>query len=182
MTTAKQQGVGFGVAALVLGIVSLVGGGGLTGIPALVFGILAVRKYSGAGFGMGLTGIITGSLGILGGIIFLMAFISLPALQSSQRDTSTKNDLSMLSAAITSYSANNRGALPSDEEFTSGNFVSANLDSYFDKSIVVNGEPSNDTILFVRGVKCEEDGGATGARYYSLKTLLENGTVYCQSN
>ncbi|MDB5161858.1 MAG: integral rane protein [Candidatus Saccharibacteria bacterium] len=182
MATAKQQGSGFGVAALVLGIVSLLGGGVFTGIPALVFGILAVRKYAGAGFGMGLTGIITGALGILGGIIFLMVFISLPALQSSQRDTSSKNDLSMLSSAITSYSTNNRGALPSDDEFTSGSFVSSNLDSYFDKKIVVSGEPSTDSILFVRGVKCDEDGGATGARYYSLKTLLENGSVYCQSN
>lgn len=49
----------------------------------------------------------------IAGLIFLMVFIALPALQRSQRDTQRKNDLSRLQTALTSYQSNNRGALPS---------------------------------------------------------------------
>lgn len=45
------------------------------------------------------------------GLIFLMVFIALPALQRSQRDTQRHNDYGMLSSAITNYSASNGGKL-----------------------------------------------------------------------
>lgn len=48
----------------------------------------------------------------IAGLIFLMVFLALPALQRSQRDTQRKNDASRLRAAVTDYSSNNRGALP----------------------------------------------------------------------
>ena len=47
----------------------------------------------------------------IAGLIFLMVFIALPALQRSQRDTQRRNDYSMLSSAVSSYSANNGGKL-----------------------------------------------------------------------
>lgn len=45
----------------------------------------------------------------IAGLIFLMVFIALPALQRSQRDTQRRNDYSMLSTAVTSYITNNGG-------------------------------------------------------------------------
>ena len=45
------------------------------------------------------------------GLIFLMVFIALPALQRTQRDTQRRNDYSMLSTAVTNYSTNNGGRL-----------------------------------------------------------------------
>lgn len=45
------------------------------------------------------------------GLIFLMVFVALPALQRSQKDTQRRDDYSMLSAAISSYSASNNGRL-----------------------------------------------------------------------
>ena len=47
----------------------------------------------------------------IAGLIFLMVFIALPALQRSQRDTQRRNDYSMLSSAITSFSTSNQGKL-----------------------------------------------------------------------
>lgn len=41
-------------------------------------------------------------------LIFLMVFIALPALQSSQRDTARKNDVSIVAAAVNSWASNNR--------------------------------------------------------------------------
>ena len=48
----------------------------------------------------------------IAGLIFLMVFIALPALQRNQRDTQRKNDMSRLKTAIDSYKSNNRGNLP----------------------------------------------------------------------
>lgn len=48
----------------------------------------------------------------IAGLIFMMVFLALPALQRSQRDTQRKNDLSRAITAITNYSAANRGLIP----------------------------------------------------------------------
>ena len=48
----------------------------------------------------------------IAGLIFLMVFIALPALQRNQRDTQRKNDISHLQDAIERYRANNKGRLP----------------------------------------------------------------------
>lgn len=47
----------------------------------------------------------------IAGLIFLMVFIALPALQRNQRDTQRRNDYGMLSSAITTYASNNGGKL-----------------------------------------------------------------------
>ena len=47
----------------------------------------------------------------IAGLIFLMVFVALPALQRSQRDTQRRQDYADLSAAISSYSTNNNGVL-----------------------------------------------------------------------
>ena len=45
----------------------------------------------------------------IAGLIFLMVFIALPALQRSQRDTQRRNDMARVATAITQYQANNNG-------------------------------------------------------------------------
>ncbi len=45
------------------------------------------------------------------GLIFLMVFVALPALQRSQHDTQRRDDYGMLASAVTSYSASNNGRL-----------------------------------------------------------------------
>lgn len=59
----------------------------------------------------------------IAGLIFLMVFIALPALQRSQRDTQRRNDMSRLSTAINQYQTNNNGKLPAD-----GNLEAADED------------------------------------------------------
>ena len=48
----------------------------------------------------------------IAGLIFLMIFVALPALQRSSRDTQRKEDVNALVSAIKKYQTNNRGALP----------------------------------------------------------------------
>ena len=47
----------------------------------------------------------------IAGLIFLMVFLALPALQRSQRDTQRKNDIGRLKAAYQQYKANNKGGI-----------------------------------------------------------------------
>jgi len=51
----------------------------------------------------------------IAGLIFMMVFLALPALQRSQRDTQRKTDLSRAQTAITSYTSSNRGVLPATQ-------------------------------------------------------------------
>jgi prepilin-type N-terminal cleavage/methylation domain-containing protein len=50
----------------------------------------------------------------IAGLIFLMVFIALPALQRSQRDTQRRDDVSRAMTALTQYMANNRNRVPSE--------------------------------------------------------------------
>lgn len=48
----------------------------------------------------------------IAGLIFLMVFIALPALQGGQRDGSRKNDASAVLSAVNTYISGNRGKFP----------------------------------------------------------------------
>lgn len=48
----------------------------------------------------------------IAGLIFLMVFVALPALQRSQRDTQRRDDLARVATALTQYQTNNGGKLP----------------------------------------------------------------------
>jgi prepilin-type N-terminal cleavage/methylation domain-containing protein len=49
----------------------------------------------------------------IAGLIFLMVFIALPALQRSQRDAGRKSEVGTVASAIQSYMSNNRNRIPS---------------------------------------------------------------------
>ncbi len=48
----------------------------------------------------------------IAGLIFLMVFIALPALQRSQRNTQRADDMSRILTAVNSYQSNNNGKTP----------------------------------------------------------------------
>jgi prepilin-type N-terminal cleavage/methylation domain-containing protein len=88
----------------------------------------------------------------IAGLIFLMVFIALPALQRSQRNTQRKNDLSRIATAATSYQSNNNGITPFEQ--TTGYYYDADpndninnlndkqkiLKSFIDRYIVAGGD------------------------------------------
>jgi prepilin-type N-terminal cleavage/methylation domain-containing protein len=53
----------------------------------------------------------------IAGLIFMMVFIALPALQRSQRDTQRKNDMARMQTAIVNFQSNNHNRLPDDDYF-----------------------------------------------------------------
>lgn len=50
----------------------------------------------------------------IAGLIFLMVFIALPAVQRNAADARRRDDIATLISAIKKYQTNNRGALPTD--------------------------------------------------------------------
>ena len=74
----------------------------------------------------------------IAGLIFLMVFIALPALQRNQRDTQRKNDMGRLSSQLVNYTSSNRGSLPpaSIEGYAAfvGQYLVAGGDSFIDPS------------------------------------------------
>ncbi len=75
----------------------------------------------------------------IAGLIFLMVFVALPALQRSQRDTQRRDDMARFSSQLSQYQANNNGKVPTAS--TSGytdfikNYLTVNgTDSFADPS------------------------------------------------
>ena len=68
----------------------------------------------------------------IAGLIFLMVFIALPALQRSQRNTQREDDLSRFLTAANDYQTNNNGKTPfvnnSNKTSVNANFVKRYID------------------------------------------------------
>lgn len=147
----------------------------------------------------------------IAGLIFLMVFIALPALQRSQRDTQRKNDLSRIATQITAYSSNNRGAIPTSlilpitgtfvYNYLGGAAVAATQSgsSYVEPTtgngytfLAVNTAtsatvPAVGQVAYDTGRICGVDGAVTAtgatARNYTLRVRLESQTaLYCIDN
>lgn len=73
----------------------------------------------------------------IAGLIFLMVFLALPALQQSQRDTQRKNDARNLLAAIIEFQSHNKGQRP----FNDNNNAWTKLKPYWNKSSLLNDHP-----------------------------------------
>jgi prepilin-type N-terminal cleavage/methylation domain-containing protein len=84
----------------------------------------------------------------IAGLIFLMVFLALPALQRSQRNQQYKNNVSMAVSAVNNYRSNNGGRLPSwsgmdssarEFEFTVGDESDIPMASYVNASGITEG-------------------------------------------
>jgi prepilin-type N-terminal cleavage/methylation domain-containing protein len=73
----------------------------------------------------------------IAGLIFLIVFLALPALQRSQRDTQRKNDLSRFMSQLTQYQSNKQGALP-------GTTATAWNTNFVNVYLTNNGQTFND--------------------------------------
>lgn len=71
----------------------------------------------------------------IGGLIFLMVFIALPALQRSQRNTQRRSDVDRVASAIIDYQKHNKGNLP----FSNYNFDQKFATRYIDSNCVYDG-------------------------------------------
>lgn len=171
-TSNQPNKNGLAITGLVLGILSIVlfallPISTLLGILAIIFGAVSLRSG-----GKAKAGLILGIIGVLVSIIvFFIIFIALPSLQVSQRDTTRKSDVSQISTYVTSYQADNQGALP-------GATTVPVADLLYITSIKDSGEPTTRAAIYTPGTDCS--GQKTSPRDYSISILLENNSTYCQ--
>lgn len=133
----------------------------------------------------------------IAGLIFLMVFIALPALQRGQRDSQRRQDVSKFMSQVTSYSTNNRGNVPA---LNTAALRTSFLNDYMKQSAGEFKDPrsgvdytidqaaplTNDTttrIQYVTGQKCNGEALATAsARAAAVRIQLEGSGIYCQDN
>ena|SRR5688572_3046146 len=138
----------------------------------------------------------------IAGLIFLVVFLALPALQRGQRDSQRKQDLGKVMSQVTSYQSNTQGTLPNgawDTTFKS-NYLTVGSTPFTDPS---NGATYVFTqqaaipvaapaiaagqIWIYPGATC---GGAFGvqgsisttSRTFAALIYQEQGAYFCQNN
>lgn len=137
----------------------------------------------------------------IAGLIFLMVFVALPALQRSQRDTQRRQDYADLASAISSYMTNN-GKLPpagvntlKPEEYINKDGKDPNGKTYSISVIEATGsmsvtKPTEGMVYVYTKADCGGSEEGTGyaipqykdsTRSYAIYGYLDSGT-YCQAN
>lgn len=142
----------------------------------------------------------------IAGLIFLMVFIALPALQRSQRDTQRKDDLSRMLTKLNDYTTNNRGGIPATLDTAIGGGGKSFVQNYLggislntpgtdyqdpqagSYTVAAGPAPSAKVIgnvYYNYKFICDVDGAVkTGSsRQYALQMFLEGqDTPYCVDN
>jgi len=138
----------------------------------------------------------------IAGLIFLMVFIALPALQRNQRDTARKSDVASVASGVVAYTGNNRGSFPTTVLLASYvKDVSDNIlpNTVAAPSIIVqtapteastNVAPEDGNIWVTPGSECSTSsvGGQLlskgTTRQFTVITKLESGggAYFCQNS
>lgn len=129
----------------------------------------------------------------IAGLIFLMVFIALPALQRNQRDTQRKSDVGRTVTAINNFQSNSKGNLPTTAQLTDiKNILTAGGDQYADPAygdyVLTTSAPvaNGSNMQYTPGSVCGDNGALTtaggGNRKFAVRVKLENGQTYCASN
>lgn len=143
----------------------------------------------------------------IAGLILLVVFLAVPALQRNARNTQRREDAGNILSAVSEYIANNNGSLPTamsggtastvNVGASGTNTVSVNL-GYYDASTASNvkvdagsgyGTAANgtttDTIVVVTGAVCSgnnaTNSGASSRNYVVIYTL-ENNVKQCRQS
>ena len=131
----------------------------------------------------------------IAGLIFLIIFLALPALQRSQRDTQRRSDIGRVIAASQSYQSNNSGATPftynaSGIATSMGTLVSGYMDNnYNDPSTnaayalatTIVPTSANQLAIYKAADCAAAAASATGAKTI-FRMFLESGGYICQAN
>lgn len=134
----------------------------------------------------------------IAGLIFLIVFMALPALQRSRRDTQRKNDVGRVVSSLETYASNNNGRYPAGSASAWNTFISGYVSvggsefadpetgSYTYRTTVPNGanmQPGQ--IWYNTGYVCNGQIPTTsgaGSRNFAVVIYQENGNSFCQDN
>ena len=133
----------------------------------------------------------------IAGLIFLMVFIALPALQRGQRDNQRRDDMSRFMSQVNSYATNNRGNVPpatsagmSDflvnyMKQNDGEFKDPQSGDNYTVVTGISGTATTSTIVYATSAKCNGENIQANSgkpRSVAIKIQLEGSGAYCQDN
>lgn len=144
----------------------------------------------------------------IAGLIFLVVFLALPALQRGQRDTQRKNDLGRFTSQVTSFQSNNQGQLPANAAawtsfisnyLTTGGSTFAEPSSGTTYAVTASATlpvsttapnfsgANQNTIYVYTGAKCDPANASgvsanAGSRNYAALIYQEQGGFSCLDN
>ena len=138
----------------------------------------------------------------IAGLIFLVVFLAVPALQRSQRDNQRRNDASRVSTALTNYQSNNQGKLPDNNAFNGFvvNYLKNNDNdggkdegelrspstkkTYRLNRVTANNDFTGisgdiENLQVAIGFKCDGEGLTADSGKFAVRAKLEGGGIYC---
>ena len=128
----------------------------------------------------------------IAGLIFLVVFLALPALQKSQKDMAARQDIGRIVSALQIYKTDNNGALPPSESYSPS--ASIGFSRYFGGklsqitsvwiSTVGSGygvNPNTRTSNVIVGSLCPGDTRTPTSSDAAVNVMLSSGKPYCQS-
>lgn len=133
----------------------------------------------------------------IAGLIFLMVFLALPALQRSQRDTARRSDAGRLMSQVSAFQANSKGVVPVADSTGFPAFVTAYMnvggDTFADPEgsaytyvYGAGAAPAAGSLRYAAPGRCGTAGAITNtgatARQVAVAIGLEGGGAYCQQN
>jgi prepilin-type N-terminal cleavage/methylation domain-containing protein len=121
----------------------------------------------------------------IAGLILLVVFLAVPALQRNSRNQQRKTDVSNYLAAVSEWSNNNAGKVPSGAtdltDSTSGVNSNVKLGTMTAPTALQTGAQSgtvaDDTIVLITGAKCGSNGAtvAGSTRQFAVRYVVETG-------
>ncbi|HUS25757.1 MAG TPA: type II secretion system protein [Nevskiaceae bacterium] len=130
----------------------------------------------------------------IAGLILLIVFLAVPALQRNSRNTSRKNDVARVGGAATEFLSNNGGTLPTNSaaDLTTLNNSIGKMSEYASTDLSVAagaqaalGSTNLSTVRIVTGAKCGTNGAAVAgtSRQMVVQYMVEtsgNPNAICQ--
>lgn len=141
----------------------------------------------------------------IAGLIFLIVFLALPALQRSQRDTQRRQDASRMLSQLEAYAGNRQGNYPNSQTATNKfveDYMTVNGQSFADplqgdnyavtfkrfSGGTYNAPADAGKMDYIVNAACADGTGTSiirtggGDRSIAVVTFLEQGGSYCQDN
>lgn len=139
----------------------------------------------------------------IAGLIFLIVFLAVPALQRSQRDQARKSDVGRTIAAVQDWKSNHRGNLPAAADllgtstppgaFYAGLTKGSSFEDpaggayVFTDSATVQSNTTDGKLAYKAGYVCNSTGNGmtttgAGTKNFAILMQMESGDAYCQSN
>lgn len=134
----------------------------------------------------------------IAGLIFLIVFLAVPALQANRRDTQRRSDLGRFLAQLEQYAANRNGTYPTTAQ-ANATGATGFKQQYMKSNTGGFNDPSTGTAYTISGAaptaagqiqyntnsQCDASGDFSsggGTRSVAAVIFLEGGGTYCQDN